>query len=310
VLEEEEEEEEVDYGDEEEDDDDEVAAAAAAAAAKTKKKKKKKKRREAEQPKRPLSKAEKVEAFAQRRAKAAARVAADAKAKEEADRRAHLELARQIQREAELEEEQHMTAEELEERRVERLRCRNGVMKHSSFDGKNAQYFGDCRSPHDNPEGQFLAHGYGLKVYEGGEMYVGDFVDDKQDGFGTLFAFTTMKHGKESYSIGVTWTGQWHQGKQHGFGLQYTNQGFPSIGTWKNGLPVGKRFGTSFKLVRELKFFERRGNITNKALRRKGKKAKKGSTLYSTKRRKKERKDSGASWFFRFFGGMSFIEHR
>ena len=138
-------------------------------------------------------------------------------------------------------------------------------------------------------------------------MYIGEWKTDKHHGFGSFMSSTTTQHGSKQVTTASTWVGQWKEGEQHGRGLQYSSNGFPSIGIWRHGRPVGKRYATTFKDLAALKFFERKGNLTSEELKQRS--DDRPQVLYSNKRGSKEKQNSGASYFFRFFRGLLFIEY-
>jgi len=60
-----------------------------------------------------------------------------------------------------------------------------------------------------------MENGRGRLIHADGDVYVGDWVDDKATGQGIY----------THYCIGAKYNGQWLNGKKHGYGVE----------TWANG---------------------------------------------------------------------------
>ncbi len=100
--------------------------------------------------------------------------------------------------------------------------------------------YGDC----DN--------GYGKYVWENGDEYIGDWVDNQQEGNGTFYFKTGSKYvgeyksgtrwgtGTYTWSTGEKHTGQWMSDSQHGEGSYYDSYGNVTVGVWKDGTYQGK----------------------------------------------------------------------
>ncbi|MCX7737155.1 MAG: caspase family protein [Candidatus Kapabacteria bacterium] len=133
----------------------------------------------------------------------------------------------------------------------------------SQYDGFSQCVSGDCNNGKgvkkfdngDRYEGQFKEgrfNGKGTYFYADGDKYVGDFVDGFKEGKGKYF----YKNGKvydgewkennrngqgtETYPDGSKYTGGWKDGRQHGYGVTLFSDGAKYEGEWKDNLQNGQ----------------------------------------------------------------------
>ena len=72
---------------------------------------------------------------------------------------------------------------------------------------------------------KIMPKGYGVYYYAGGDIYKGNFANDKSEGYGTY-----------TWAEGGRYVGYWHNDKQHGQGTYYDSNGNISMkGEWQNG---------------------------------------------------------------------------
>lgn len=71
-------------------------------------------------------------------------------------------------------------------------------------------------SPADEKKGMFC--------WSDGRRYVGEYLNDKKDGYGELF-----------WPDGRIYKGMWRNGKQEGKGTLISSKGERKMGIWKNG---------------------------------------------------------------------------
>ncbi|CAI2375817.1 unnamed protein product [Moneuplotes crassus] len=97
-----------------------------------------------------------------------------------------------------------------------------------------------------------LPNGTGLKVFTDGDVYFGEFVNGKMEGYGEYFT-SDGKHyegefvrnvyegeGTEEWDDGTVYKGGWKAGKKHGNGKLDLANGCSYEGGFKNGLFEGK----------------------------------------------------------------------
>ena len=72
------------------------------------------------------------------------------------------------------------------------------------------------------------AGGQGQGRYPSGNLYEGDFVDDRKQGYGIFY-----------FANGSRYEGQWHMGEKHGQGTMYNADGSVNFkGEYRKGKPV------------------------------------------------------------------------
>ena len=68
-----------------------------------------------------------------------------------------------------------------------------------------------------------VRHGYGIYNYDDGDIYEGEWIDDKRHGY-----------GKFKYQNGLVYEGEFVNGKKHGKGKYTNNDGSVLEGEWEN----------------------------------------------------------------------------
>ena len=86
-------------------------------------------------------------------------------------------------------------------------------------------------------------HGKGTYTWLNGDMYAGDWRNDKRHG-----------KGKSKYTDGEEYDGEWYEDHKHGKGTFKSSSGNILVGEWKNGVKYGeftskKANGELFKQV-------------------------------------------------------------
>ncbi|TVZ57182.1 MORN repeat protein [Lutibacter sp. Hel_I_33_5] len=107
-----------------------------------------------------------------------------------------------------------------------------------SFNENKACLAGDCKN------------GIVAYKYENDAIYIGNFKNDKRDGFGKLTFKSGTSYigewkdnkktgtGSYSYSNGDVYIGEWKEDKLHGLGAYYFKNSKPQCGIWDNGVYI------------------------------------------------------------------------
>ena len=72
-------------------------------------------------------------------------------------------------------------------------------------------------------------HGKGTFTWKDGRKYIGDYKDDKKEGYGEFY-----------WPNGLVYKGQWQDGKQHGEGKMYRTDNPDEVleSKWANGQKI------------------------------------------------------------------------
>lgn len=90
-----------------------------------------------------------------------------------------------------------------------------------------ATYEGDIKtkpSKDPNSRGNFVRHGKGKFIWPSGEIYIGDWLDNKMEG-----------HGKITYAKGAQYEGNFKNELRHGYGIYIYKDGTKEEGIWDKG---------------------------------------------------------------------------
>ena len=118
----------------------------------------------------------------------------------------------------------------------------------------NEVYYGKIKK-NRSKYGKYDRHdteGVGIMKYKNGDVYEGNWKDDKRDGTGTI----TYKNGDKyegewkndgkvgtgimKYNNGDIYEGKWENGQINGVGTMIYNNGYKYKGNWENGMKKGK----------------------------------------------------------------------
>jgi hypothetical protein len=83
-------------------------------------------------------------------------------------------------------------------------------------------------------------NGYGEIVYKNGDVYEGDWKDDRKHGY-----------GKMKYSNGNFYEGDWKNDRKHGFGMMNYSDGNTYEGDWVEDMRhrIGKLYDTEDRIL-------------------------------------------------------------
>lgn len=141
--------------------------------------------------------------------------------------------------------------------------------KNTSWEQSSWTYRGDIKANR--------RHGVGQTTYDNGEQYVGEYRSDVCDGMGAWY-------GSALDGTPMTYTGEWHENEQHGYGeMEYVRHGIGLVmrkATFEHGLAQGEgeeRFKDSGQLLfkgsfdkgefREGRLYEPESNLETTSLK-------------------------------------------